>query len=65
MDLKYILGQLEQIRQAPCTSEENKAAIDEACRRLKGNPSTDAIIKVIQLFAALAGIANYVEHIKL
>ena len=63
MELKHIIEQLEQIRQAPETTEENKVAIDEACRMLRVRPTIDVVTKVIELLAALAGIASYIQHI--
>jgi len=63
MKIDHIIGQLEQIRQAPSTTEENKVAIDEACRILRANPTSEMIIKAIQLLAAIAGIATYIQHL--
>lgn len=64
MELKHIIAQLEQIRQAPNTTEENKVAIDEACSLLRATPTTfDNVTRAIQLLAALAGIATFINHI--
>ena len=63
MKITDIIGQLEQISQAPCTSEEHKVAIEEACRILREHPGIETFTKVIEMLAAIAGIATYIQHI--
>lgn len=63
MNLKDIIRQLEQISQAPDTTEEKKVALEEACRLLRQQPTIESATRAIQLLAGLAGIATYIQHI--
>jgi hypothetical protein len=64
MEIEEIIGQLEQISQAPGTSEKDKIALEQACKILRATPLTiDSFTKAIQLLAAIAGIATYIQQI--
>jgi len=63
MQKEVILKRLEALIEAPATTEEDKIILKEACGRLRSQPTFENVYKVIQLLAAVAGIANYIQHI--
>ena len=62
MNTKEMIEGLKQLLENPTLTERERLALEETCEALKEDNTLEAIEKIAQLLAALAGLASYIQH---
>ena len=53
---------LKQLLENPTLTERERLVLEETCEALKEDNTLEAIEKIAQLLATLAGLASYIQH---